>query len=237
MRQYAGRQIDSETVQGEDIEFIVSNERLAERVRKSSNEEYVIEKLVEIGGDEKQLWDIGACFGIHTLVAANFYDQVVSFEPMPSNRGVLMDNKLVNGFSNVVVSPKALSNESGGAEFAVRQSSDPGYGRHSLTTGDYEKLRSITVTQSRGDDLGFDVPNVVKIDVEGAEGLVLDGMEETLRQDECRHVILETHEPNPVQPSYEDFGYTEDDLFTMLEEAGFTVERMEEDWHLYGRKL
>jgi FkbM family methyltransferase len=148
-----------------------------------------------------------------------------------------MDNKSVNEIGNVTVIRDALSNETGTASFAIRQSRQAGYGRHSLETGDYEKIASIEVNTVTGDELvrsrNIPEPDVIKIDVEGAGPLVLEGMTELLNENECTDIILETHAPNPVQPSHEDFGYSREDIVEMLEDAGYHVETLNKNYHLH----
>jgi len=68
-------------------------------------------------------------------------------------------------------------------------------------------------------------PNVVKIDVEGAEPLVIDGLEDALSFETCRLVYCEVHLPGvDKRPSIKDFGATTDELRDRFEELGFTVE-------------
>lgn len=72
------------------------------------------------------------------------------------------------------------------------------------------------------EDLG--TPDVVKVDVEGAEVRVLDGAEETLR--EVRAALVEVH-ANPVATgSPEDYGDRPEDARALLEEAGLEVRRI-----------
>lgn len=236
------RDIESATFLGSRVDFVAANDRIRERVSNLSHERDVLETLVDVTRPSDVVWDVGACLGIHSFILANHLQdgQVIGFEPMPTNRSVYIDNKSVNQLDNVWVEKRALSDETGEAEFAIRESIHAGHGRHSLDTGDYDKLHTITVETARADDLvasgDLPVPNVVKIDVEGAEPLVLEGMAETLSRDACQHVVLETHEPNPVQPSYEDYGYSYDDLIDMLESYGFTTGTLDEPFHVYGTK-
>lgn len=246
METFKNRSIATTSFMGADLRFVDSNDRLQERVDNLSHESYVLRSLVHLSEPDDVFWDIGACLGIHTFVLAKHLTDgsVVGFEPMPANRGVLMDNKSVNQIDNVHISRKALADTPGTKEFAVRQSNHAGYGRHSFDVGDYEKLRSIEVDVARGDDITFEggteaearLPNIVKIDVEGAGPLVIEGMKEILSRDACRAVVFETHEPNPVQPSHEDFGYTREDIISLLESLGFEVESMQNDYHLLARK-
>lgn len=238
---YEHRNIIKKEFMGETVSFIGSNDRLIERVENFSHESYVIEQLIRNSNPDDVFWDVGACLGIHSFILSQHLPNgnVVSFEPMPTNRGVLMDNKAVNEIENVTVMREALSNESGQVEFDIRESINAGFGRHSISTGEYESVETITVPQEKGDALiknGVKRPNIIKIDVEGAGPLVLEGLKEYLAKPSCHTVIIETHEPNPVQPSHEDFGYTREEIIEFIEELGFTVSKMENEWHLLGTK-
>lgn len=241
MDDYKHRQLLTKSFMGEDVQFIASNARLQERVDALSHEQDVLETLVRVTDPDDVFWDVGACLGIHTFVLARHlpHGRVVGFEPMPVNRGVLMDNKAVNQLENVHIEPLALGESDEDVEFALRESVDAGYGRHGISTGEYDAVERITVPKRRGDalvDESLPLPNVVKIDVEGAGPLVLEGMESVLTHDACTDVVLETHEPNPVQPSHEDFGYSRDDIIQLLEDYGFSVTTLTNDWHLHATK-
>lgn len=241
MSEYKHRAVTSTRFLGEHVDFVASNDRLRERVDNLSHEQHVLQKLVEVTNPDDVFWDVGACLGIHTFVLAKHLHagQVVGFEPMPTNRGVLMDNMAVNELTNVRIQREALADTDGVEEFAIRESREAGYGRHSFATGEYDKVATIDVDVRSGDSLvenGLPAPNVVKIDVEGAGPLVLEGLQDVLQRDTCTDVILETHEPNPVQPSHEDFGYTTDDIIALLNDYGFSVEPMVEDFHLHATK-
>lgn len=240
MVEYKHRELASMRFLGERIDFVAANERIRERVESLSHERDVLDALVQDAEPDDVFWDIGACLGIHSFVVAKHLPdgQVYSFEPMHANRAVCVDNKAVNELDNVYVSRAAVSNDNGDATFEIRESIEPGYGRHSLQSNaeDYDAIRTVDVPTRQGDSLEFEQPNIVKIDVEGASPLVLEGMRETLSNPACRTVILETHAPNPVQPSHEDFGMTREDLINELESMGFNVGTLENDFHLYATR-
>lgn len=240
MVSYKHRDLASIDFLGERVDFVASNERIQERVANLSKERIVIDTLAQVANPDDVIWDLGACLGIHSFILAKHLDdgEVYSFEPMHANRAICVDNKAVNELENVTVSRVAVSDSNGDATFEVRESIEPGYGRHGLQAedADYDSVMEVTVPTKRGDSLDFEQPNIVKIDVEGASPLVLRGMEETLSDPACKAVILETHEPNPVQPSHEDFGMTRSDLIDTLEAYGFTVQTLEEEFLLYGVK-
>lgn len=239
MVQYKHRDIASLDFLGERVDFVAVNERVRERVENLSHERDVLEALLRHSESDDVFWDVGSCLGIHSFVMAKHLKDgmVYSSEPMYANCAVSIDNKAVNELENVFVGNFALSDEDGEATFEIRESIEPGYGRHGLASpseNQYEFVRQVTVETKRGDTAPFEQPNLVKIDVEGASPLVLQGMKETLEDPACRVVVLETHEPNPVQPSHEDFGMTREDIISFIESCGFTVGTLENDFHLIG---
>jgi FkbM family methyltransferase len=130
--------------------------------------------------------DVGANVGMYTLLATRIVGtsgKVLSFEPAPRVRTVLRGNVQVNGFleSNIVeLRSEALSDRRGTADFTVY----PGDSGHSTLFGgpaDGERIQVATETLDNALALLARV-DVVKIDAEGAEPFILDGMRGTLRR-------------------------------------------------------
>lgn len=239
-RKIKTREIIDKNVLGQNISFIASNSRIKERVENISHEKHIIRELIERSQHDDVFWDVGACLGIHTFILSKFLTDgsVVSFEPMPSNRGILVDNKSVNNIQNVIISRNALSDKNETREFAIRESVKAGYGRHSFTTdkNDYDSIKKIPVESKKGKDTKYPRPNMIKIDAEGAGPLVVEGLKDYLKSDECHTVIFETHRPNDIQPSHEDFGYTEEEFIELIKDCGFNVTNLVNDYHYVGYK-
>jgi FkbM family methyltransferase len=141
--------------------------------------------------------DVGANAGYFTLLAANCVGptgRVRSFEPLPQVRQALLTNIELNRFPNCVVSDVALSNEDGEAEFFAGPTSH--YGVSSLRKLD-DASATIRVRTAKFDDIlsKSETVDLMKIDVEGAECHVLEGMQETLRHS-APDIIIE------VSPKY-----------------------------------
>lgn len=141
-------------------------------------------------------FDVGANVGYHTLNAAATGAGVYAFEPVPRLRHRLAGNLRLNGLERrVVVSELALSNQSGTAAFYLAKRLDDG--SHSLIPGvEARSVERITVRTERLDDhvqaSGTPLPTVMKVDVEGAEALVLDGAQALLDGASAPAVIIET---------------------------------------------
>ena len=144
--------------------------------------------------------DIGANAGYFTLLAAGKLKRgkVYAFEPVPSFRASI-DNKVrLNSLTNVLIEPFAVSNFSGSeVDFEVE-----GVGANShLSNIETEQFtRNVSPMKIKVPVTTLDDycktnnlrPSVIKMDVEGAEVLVLQGMGEVL--DIIRpKMIISTH--------------------------------------------
>lgn len=124
--------------------------------------------------------DVGANVGYHTLLASRLVGPeglVIACEPEPTNLSVLGENVHRNEALNVLMLPIGLGAKVEERSFFV---SSTNKGRHSLFSENTPNAtrRSIVVTTI--DKLiallpSGRQPDVIKLDVEGAEGLVLAG--------------------------------------------------------------
>ena len=79
-------------------------------------EKTTTEKFKEVVRQGDVILDLGANMGFFTLLAARLtghQGRVYSFEPNPTNYGLLLKNLEINGYSNVTVIQKAISNHTG----------------------------------------------------------------------------------------------------------------------------
>jgi FkbM family methyltransferase len=128
--------------------------------------------------------DVGANIGYHTLFACARVGpggRVVAVEPSPDNCDLLRASASRNGFSNLVVHQVAAADQPRVVGFqqefgSNRQISlsDEGGGIQALTLDEILK--------------GEDRIDVLKIDIEGAEGLAINGARETLAR--CRPILV-----------------------------------------------
>ena len=125
--------------------------------------------------------DVGAHIGFFASKAARIVGptgRVIALEPSPENLPFLRRNAARNGSGNVAVHNMAASGETGSRTFNITGSSDSdGFYPHPLT----DTVETFEVDTVRLDDLVEGPVDAVKIDVEGAELEVLDGMGRLLR--------------------------------------------------------
>jgi FkbM family methyltransferase len=135
-----------------------------------------MEKQLAFGRDVKPadvVYDIGANVGFYTLLASRLVGpagHVFAFEPLPRNLGLLRKHVAINSLSNVTILPQAVSDKPGEALFST--SADPA--QNGLTEqGDIRvQVTAVDVLLDKGE---IKPPNLMKIDVEGAEAMVLRG--------------------------------------------------------------
>ena len=129
-------------------------------------------------------FDVGANLGYYTLLASSKIEtvgQVHAFEPSPAQFKHLSLNVQLNRASNVTLNNCALDENSGERDLFLTTGWNQGL--HSLGRGD-QHSRSCRVQCLTLDGyvagIGLTRLDVLKIDVEGAEMLVLHGAEQTL---------------------------------------------------------
>ena len=148
--------------------------------------------------------DVGANIGINSIFASNVSEEVYSIEPHPANSFYLAYNIHLNR-SKVELYQCALSDEEGYVEFSGTRGGLLADGSAALSeydlpekSGPGDRSQNAFVKSEIGDKLldkrNIGIPSVIKIDVEGSEGRVIEGIEDTLNSKECRVVYCEIHE-------------------------------------------
>ena len=138
--------------------------------------------------------DIGANIGYYTLLFSELTGpggKVLAFEPHPANCALLRKNVEANGLANVEVFERAASNRSGKARLYLDR--DGGAMYHSLIDLG-ERTSFLDVDCVRLDDFlaGREGHlDIIKIDVEGGEGLALEGMGRILETNRRLRIISE----------------------------------------------
>ena len=159
------------------------------------------EGSVDSLNENSVLWDIGANVGVFSLLAATRGAIVHSFEPEPLNLIRLKGNLKLNPeiASQVKVWPIALGNQVGQVKFSRPLSDNDG--RSSFRLQDDCDL--ITVKIDKFDNLGlrFASKSFFKIDVEGAEKDVLEGMSSALEANVPTMFLVEVHREGGVDLS------------------------------------
>lgn len=158
--------------------------------------------------------DIGANIGWYTLHACRRFptSTVHAFEPVPRTFDYLQRNTQANDLRNVVLHNFGLADRDGDGTFFVYPE---GSGGASMAdTSQRASVTEVTAPIRRLDGLQLS-PDVVKIDVEGAELLAMRGGLETLRR--CRPAIFS----EMLRKWATRFDYHPNDILELLASLGY----------------
>lgn len=159
-------------------------------------EDYCINYISDIVDKNSTYLDVGAWLGPYTLLFSKLLGDtglVVAFEPDPEAYYTLSKNIELNTLSNVRLDKYCISNRTGTAklvtnQFGSSQSSIINDSRYTITN----ELVVNTITLDEYCENYNITPKGIKIDVEGAEGLVLDGCKRIIKEN-SPWILLEYH--------------------------------------------
>lgn len=163
--------------------FRFASDRLQDPVQRQirNGQFYEQEELSLIREHLKQgatFVDVGANVGNHSLYVAAFLNpaRIIPFEPNPPAYKLLLANVVMNGFSDLFdLSHIGLGLSDSKAGGFVMTPRDQNLGKAAMTPGN-GSIETIT-----GDSvLSIEKPDFIKIDVEGMEMQVLNGLEKTI---------------------------------------------------------
>jgi len=160
--------------------------------------------------------DIGANIGYYTLLAASQVGdtgKVIAFEPHDQNCTLINMSLQANKFTNVVVHPYAVLDKKGEIGFNIVEGSSNGV-IDLIKTSRYQvdaiQLDTFLKNEHRID--------IVKLDIEGAEGLALKGM----------HKLIQQHQP---------IIFTEFSPHSLITRSGISAEEYLDRLHELGYQL
>jgi len=176
---------------------------------------------VEMCRGKACVFDIGAHIGLTTLPIASVLADgglVVSFEPSDANRRYLSHHVRRNGLNDVVRLEGVLVGNCDSDRVDFYESDDVSGMNSAAEVELGEGYRSVARRQISIDSYCAKQklePQVIKIDVEGAEIAVLRGGKKTLKR--AKPIIFLSYHPRHVSA----FGFTQDDLIETLDEVGY----------------
>ena len=188
-----------------------------------------VAKALHASGKPVNFFDVGANIGHHTLFMSGHADRVFSFEPFSVVRNQ-MERKLIHAaVKNVTIFPVALGDRNENGSFTPPTGSNQGTGTLGDALPENASSETISVTVVRGDDFfaANQLPpiSLLKMDVEGYETKVLEGLRETLWRD--RPPIVMEIQPDPdstsasrKSASVRDLLYPDHLLFNVNESRG-----------------
>ncbi len=194
---------------GKEIIFFVPNHLTNWRVDNFfTKEPETIEWINKFSNkDEIIFWDIGANIGIYSLYAALKHKniQVTSFEPSTSNLRVLTRNISINNLNNKIsVFNNPLTNKPN--KILTMKETNFIEGGAFNTFGEEinfegKKIDSKMEYRIYGTSINYilekdilNIPDYIKIDVDGIEHLILDGASNYLNNNKLKEILIEINE-------------------------------------------
>ena len=173
-------------------------------------------------------FDIGANFGQYTLLGAKCVGatgEVHSFEPSNRMFTELTFNVSLNGFSdNCILNNVALSNKEGIARLSKYENGCEVYGslgnQNRLSDSSilaYEEVKTVTI-DSYTQRYNIDHVDFIKMDIEGAELLAIQGANQLLSRLDSPTIVLEMADINT-----DGFGYKAIEIWDYLENLGYCL--------------
>ncbi len=207
--------------------FTQNNDGLALSIFKiyEPNQTKIVKKYVHEGD---VVIDVGAHVGYYTLLMAQLVGKngkVYSFEPDPVNFELLKKSVEINGFENVVLIQKAVSDTTEKIKLFLGDNDSAINRIYDAKLGDAKKsidVESVTIDEYfKENDKLF---NFIKIDSEGSEAKIINGMEKFLTKN--RKLIMMTEffpflikksgdEPKQYLKSLENSGF---ELYNILDD-------------------
>jgi FkbM family methyltransferase len=146
-----------------------------------------IADALRAGGKPVNFFDVGANIGHHSLFMSRHADRVFSFEPFSVVRDEMVHKLNHARISNVTIFPVALGDRNETGTFHPPTGANQGTGTLGDNLPDNASTKNISVQVVRGDDFfaANHLPPItlLKMDVEGYETKVLEGLRETIWRD------------------------------------------------------
>ena len=201
--------------------FTQNNDGLALSIFKiyEPNQTEIVKKYVHEGDI---VVDIGAHVGYYTLLMAQLVGKngkVYSFEPDPVNFQLLKKSVEINGFENVVLIQKAVSNITDKVKLFLGDNDSAINRIYDAKLGDAKEsidVESVTVDEyfKENDEL----INFIKIDSEGSEVKIINGMKQFLSRNQ-ELVMMTEFFPFLIKKS----GDEPNQYLKSLEKSGFSL--------------
>jgi FkbM family methyltransferase len=194
--------------------------RLFRRILRKNYEDKFHDELLSAISPGSIVWDIGANVGFYTKLFSEKVGptgRIVAFEPSPKTFNILRE--ATKDHPEIVLHNIALSNKKSQATFYVSRTETADGATDSLAPAANAETHSISTVRGDSPELGA-VPNVMKIDVEGFELEVLQGLSGILRNPDLRGLFVEMHFLEMINRGLKD---APQQIVNILKSAGFTV--------------
>ncbi|WP_044639887.1 FkbM family methyltransferase [Risungbinella massiliensis] len=191
-------------------------------------EDWISRLLLTMIKPEMTFLDIGAHCGYFSLLASYLVGpkgKVHAFEPNPHHHENFLKSKIVNGFSQLELHKVALANEDSDVMLYIPNNLTASATIHEKVDDEYDHIEKIQV---RGVNLDSYLPDltadIIKIDIEGAEPLIMDSLFSVIRRSPDVKIIMEFN-----RYSWESDGHNSEEILNRFVNEGFSISVIQYD--------
>ncbi len=190
--------------------------------------------------DTTILFDIGANMGYYSLLVSSKGGTAYAFEPSPNIIPWLKSNiELNKSEDKVMIVGEAVSDKIGTLEFYPNRPGNFGVGKIFKDASESAPEVPVTVPTNTFDHFAqkFGAPSLVKMDIEGAEYLVLKNIPEALKVENAPTLFIEFH-PGEIEA----LGGTVSELRQKLSDIGYRPYRLRgvapetHEWEVFSKQ-
>lgn len=182
------------------IKFRIANQPSMSRAQNLMIKEPETITWIDTFDQNDLFWDVGANIGVFSLYAANKRIRTLAFEPSSSNYYLLNENIRINKFDKIVKAYCVALNDKneigvinmldlviGGSLHSYESKSNDGQFAHGALSLSIDQLIEI---------FSLEIPNHIKVDVDGLEGSIINGARKTLSSKKVQSVLIELDTSN-----------------------------------------
>jgi FkbM family methyltransferase len=203
--------------------FEVHSEQEAGRVTSLGDEQAFIQQMMDAVRPGEVFYDVGSCLGLVALLAARRGARVVAFEPDRGYRKRLLRNLRINQLQEAVQVVEWAVSDRAGTTTLFTDGTD-GNSPSLVEVGKRGRAEVRTDSLDAAVAEGrLPAPDLVKLDIEGAEILALRGMRQLLGSTKApRSLFVELH-PDFLRG----FGSSADECQRLIESFGYALRSFE----------
>lgn len=191
---------------------------------ESIHEKNVVELLFNEIKPDMCFVDVGAYVGFYSVLISKILTEgeVISFEMDKNSYKILNKNLEINECYNVITSNKAITDYIGTAKYVTSGLFTSAQSRLDKQLEHTQKNEDKVIETTTLDSYfknNYKKPDIIKIDVEGAEMNVLNGMEKILNQNKNLTLFVEIH-PRHLKHNFKS---NETEVLSKLVDNGFSI--------------
>ena len=226
-------------ISNQKVQFFVPNSLVNWRVETFySKEPETMEWIDSFNKNQKFIfWDIGSNIGLYSIYNAikNQNSKTISFEPSTSNLRVLSRNISLNNLQNKIeIMPLALTNQNNIFLNMNEKNFVEGGALNSFgETYNFEgkQFEAEMKYKTFGTSIDYiieknilEIPDYIKVDVDGIEHLILKGGERVLKDKKLKSMLIEINE---------NFVEQYNDILNIMKDSGFEIKEKKNNSDLF----